>query len=159
MAPRRTLAVASLALLAAVATSGCLAEEFAPEPWTWRDVDQAGGQFASPAYSESATIDLEERTNRVRVRIDVDLGNDPQDPLSSTLQEGPGLNLNVTVPAGDAYTYFFDSSETVRDLYPDSGDQAVEIQVTARGQGSWSLDLDAYEPVHEDYRWYAVWDR
>lgn len=159
MASRRTLAIAGLALLASVATSGCLAEEFLPEPWTWRDVDRVGDEFASPDYSETVTVPLEERTNRVRVQVDVTLENDPPDPLASTLQDGPGLRLNVTVPAGDSYTYFFESTRSFRDLYPDSGDDAVEIQVTARGQGSWSLDLDAYEPQYEDYRWYAFWDR
>lgn len=159
MARRRTLAVAALALLAAAATSGCLGEEFFPEPFQWRDAGQASDEFASPNYSESRTLDLEDRTNRVRIVFEVTLENDEEDPLTSTIRQGPGLDLNVTLGSGTTYEYFFEASRTLRDLYPGSGDEPVEVTVTARGQGSWSLALDAYVPRYEDYRWYAFWDR
>jgi hypothetical protein len=160
MASRRTQTVAALALLATVATSGCLATEFIKEPWVWRDVDQASDDFSSPDYSNEESLDLADRTNRVRIRFNVTLENDQQDPLTSSLQEGPGLNLTVKVPgSGATYQYFFDESDSLRDLYPRSGDGELDVTIQARGQGSWDLAVEAYEPEYEDWRWYAIWDR
>lgn len=160
MASKRTLAVAALALFATVATSGCLATEFIQEPWVWRDAGQASGEFASPDYSTQETFDLADRTKRVRIAFNVTLQGDQPDPLTSTLREGPGLNLTVHVPkSGATYRFFFDSTTRLLDLYPESGDGELVFEIQARGQGSWDLQVDGFEPKYEDWRWYAFWDR
>ncbi len=122
-------------------------------------LDGTGGAF---------TFEVAERATRVRLVIDVLLSQEAPEPGSN---QGPVGNVAIKVFNGRGATVIdrvFDTSRHYQDLVIEGtygGDNEVRehlggtwrIEVSATGEGAWSIQPEAWEPTYTDYVWWQVW--
>ncbi len=124
------------------------------------------GEFAQPSIATTFTV--ADRTTRMRITIDVAL---EQGPPEEGTNRGPLGNVDIILidPDGEVREhYLFDTSRHMQDMFivgTYGGANAVyehfggewSLDVSATGTGAWSVQIEAYEPVHEDYSWWQFW--
>ncbi len=151
--PAHRFLILAVAILAPASLSGCVGEEFFPEPFAWVPVGEVEGAFQSPESVERHPFTLHGRVDRLRVVLDVALATDAiVDPLRGT--QAFGLNVTLRFKDGSTHAYVAETSRTFTDELPAVAGGTLEVVVVGRGQGSWTLRLDEHRPVHEDYAWY-----
>jgi hypothetical protein len=124
------------------------------------------GSFASPSVTQEIVIP--ERTTRVRLVIDAAIA---QSAAENGGNPTPLGNLRITWqdPRGAMRaSYQIDTTRHIDDLFVvgtfGDGNEVREhlggqwlLDVSATGEGAWSVVIDAYQPEHADYEWWQFW--
>jgi hypothetical protein len=138
-------------LLAIQPMSGCVVEQFRPEPYEMRsvfnstDMSQGEYKFNVPERAESIAINIE-----AEVAVSVPTGQ-----TGAVL----GISVNVSSPAGASYEYVFNGSGERSDtvLEPAAGEWTITI-IDYTGQNKASISVEAYSPKYSDWSWWKFWE-
>lgn len=124
------------------------------------------GDFTTP--STALEFQVADRTTRLRMVLDVALAQAAPEAGANPSPLG-NVELRLTDPRGALRAhYVVDTTRHIEDLfvvgtYGDANEVrdhlggTWSLDVSATGEGGWSVVLDAYEPEYRDYSWWQVW--
>ena len=123
-------------------------------------------QFATP--SVATDIEIPHRTTRLRMVVDVALAQEAPEPGSNPTAVG-NVELRLTDGRGALRAhYVLDTTRHIEDMfvvgtYGDANEVREDLagtwrlDVSATGEGGWSVVMDTYAPEFTDYKWWQFW--
>ncbi|MDD5502377.1 MAG: hypothetical protein PHH26_02810 [Candidatus Thermoplasmatota archaeon] len=149
----RHLAIAfALAILVIqVPLSGCIVDQFRPEPYEWRMVydekDKGAGTY---------TFKVAENAQRITLEIGATVFITT--PLGET-GGAFGISVNIKSPDDISHNYTFNGTGSKNDefLGAAAGDWTITV-TDYTGQNKVSIRVDSYEPKYSDWAWWKIWE-